>query len=106
MLANKTKLLRKILSAIMISIPLSFLTVPSMAQQHSYSPNTDNDGGQQLSDCLQDTRKFCNAWSPLLFELENCLEDHMMELSPACRSHLQNTDFRKYHKEESRSLDF
>jgi len=104
--SHKKKLFGKIFSAIMISISFSFLTAPAMAQQHSYSPNTDNDGGQQLSDCLQDTRKFCNAWSPLLFELENCLEDHMTELSPACRSHLQNTDFRKYYKEENHSLGF
>lgn len=103
---HKKKLVGKIFSTIMISIAFSFLTAPSMAQQHSYSPNTDNDGGQQLSDCLHDTRKFCNAWSPLLFELENCLEDHMTELSPACRSHLQNTDFRKYYKEENHSLGF
>jgi len=106
MSAHKYQLFVKILSVIMISIVILFLTGSSMAQQHSYSPNTDNDGGQQLSDCLQDTRKFCNAWSPLLFELENCLEDHMTELSPACRSHLQNTDFRKYYKEENHSLGF
>lgn len=104
--AHKYQLFVKTLSVIMITIVFLFLTAPSMAQQHSYSPNTDNDGGQQLSDCLQDTRKFCNAWSPLLFELENCLEDHMTELSSACRSHLQNTDFRKYYKEENHSLGF
>lgn len=92
-------------AVILIAIA-SLLPASSMAQQHSYSPNTDNDGGQQLSDCLQDTRKYCNAWSPLLFELENCLEDHMAQLSPACRSHLQSTDFRKYHREEDSSPGF
>lgn len=102
----KTKFQKKIMLAFMTSVMYPFMASPSMAQQHSYSPNTDNDGGQQLSDCLQDTRKFCNAWSPLLFELENCLEDHMTELSPACRSHLQNTDFRKYYKDENHSLGF
>jgi|694.fasta_scaffold06786_19 hypothetical protein len=95
---KKMLIYASIFVSLSVIMPILFQSTSS-AQQHSYAPNTDNDGGQQLSDCLQDTRKFCNAWSPLLFELENCLEDHITELSPACRSHLQNTDFRKYHRE-------
>lgn len=79
---------------------------PALAQQHSYDPNTDNDDGQQYGDCLKDINKYCKAWALLLFELENCLQTHIAQLSPACRSHMQNTDFRKYHREELLSPDF
>ena len=72
----------------------------SFAQQHSYSPNTDNDGGEEIRDCAPDMKRFCSAWSPLLFELENCLQNHMSELTLACRSHFQSTDFKKYYKDE------
>ena len=82
----------------------SLLIISSMqpvhAQQHSYDPNTDNDGGQQFGDCLKDINKYCKAWAPLLFELENCLQSHITQLTSACRSHMENTDFRKYHRDE------
>jgi len=70
------------------------------AQQHSYDPNTDNDGGQQYGDCLKDINRFCKAWGPLLFELENCLQSNIQRLTPSCRSHMENTDFRKYYRDE------
>lgn len=72
----------------------------ALAQQHSYDPNTDNDDGQQFGDCLRDINKYCRAWAPLLFELENCLQSHISQLTPACRSNMQNTDFRKYHRDD------
>lgn len=72
---------------------------PALTQQHSYAPNTDNDGGQEAYDCRDDIRRFCNGPSILLFELENCLEDHLSDLKSACREHLAATDFRKYHQD-------
>ena len=72
---------------------------PVLTQQHSYAPNTDNDGGQEAYDCRDDIRRFCNGPSILLFELENCLEDHLSDLKSACREHLAATDFRKYHQD-------
>jgi hypothetical protein len=85
-----------IISSLLI-IPI---TNPALAQQHSYDPNTDNDDGQQYGDCIKDINKYCRAWAPLLFELENCLQSHISQLTPACRSHMQNTDFRKYHQDD------
>lgn len=76
------------------------------AQQHSYDPNTDNDGGQQFGDCFKDINKYCKVWAPLLYELENCLQSHITQLTSACRSHMENTDFRKYHRDEPLSPDF
>lgn len=73
---------------------------PALSQQHSYAPNTDNDGGQEAYDCRDDIRRFCNGPGILLFEIENCLEDHMSDLKPACRDHLAATDFRKYYQSE------
>lgn len=81
-------------------------TGPSIAQQHSYDPNTDNDSGQELADCGVDIAKYCKFWSPLLFELENCLQSHMETLRPACRAHLQTTDFRRYHTGQDPSSGF
>lgn len=71
---------------------------PALSQQHSFAPNTDNDGGQEAFDCRDDIRRFCNGPGILLFELENCLEDHTGDLKPACREHLAATDFRKYYQ--------
>jgi hypothetical protein len=71
------------------------------AQQHSYDPNTDNDNGEQFGDCLRDIKKYCIEWEPLLFELENCLQQHITYLSSSCRKHMDNTDFRKYHRNKT-----
>ena len=87
-------------STLIISNPES-----ALAQQHSYDPHTDNDDGQQFGDCLKDINKYCRAWAPLLFELENCLQSHIAHLTPACRSHMENTDFRKYHSKKWLSPD-
>jgi hypothetical protein len=70
---------------------------PLIAQQHSYAPNTDNDGGEEVYNCKEDIRRFCNGPSLLLFELESCLESHFVDLKPSCRAQLGATDFRKYH---------
>lgn len=78
----------------------------AQAKQHSYDPNTDNDGGQEFGDCLTDINKFCKAWAPLLFELENCLQGHISYLTPTCRSHMENTDFQKYHNNLKNLPDF
>lgn len=86
-----------VLSMLMISCISSSAAT---AQQHSYAPNTDNDGGQEAYDCRDDIRRFCNGPGILLFELENCLENHMSDLKPACREHLAATDFRKYYQGE------
>lgn len=75
------------------------------SQRFSYDPNTDNDGGEEFSACLRDIKKYCNFWTPFLFELENCLQLKVDHLTPACRSQLGSTDFRKYHK-DMRPQDF
>ena len=82
-------------------LAISFMSAsPALSQQHSYAPNTDNDGGQEAYDCRDDIRRFCNGPGILLFELENCLENHMADLKPACREHLAATDFSKYYHGE------
>ncbi|MBM3574773.1 MAG: hypothetical protein FJX39_03515 [Alphaproteobacteria bacterium] len=85
----------------------SFFAIPAVAQQHSYDPNTNNDGGKQAYDCREDIRRFCDRLPGiLLFEQENCLESHMDELKPVCRQHLSSTDFRKYYQSEAHPLGF
>ena len=85
----------------------SLSAMPAVAQQHSYDPNTDNDGGKQAYDCREDIRRFCDGLPGiLLFEQENCLESHMDELKPVCRQHLSSTDFRKYYQSEVHPLGF
>ena len=82
-------------------LALSLISVsPALSQQHSFAPNTDNDGGEEAYDCRDDIRRFCNGPGILLFELENCLENHMSDLKPACSQHLAATDFRKYYQNE------
>ena len=94
------------LSATCFLVIFLLWTCPSIAQQHSYDPNTDNDSGQELTECGPDITKYCKFWSPLLFELENCLQSHMETLRPACRTHLQTTDFRRYHTGQDPSSGF
>ena len=90
-----------------LGVTLSLLSSPILAQQHSYDPNTDNDGGKQAYDCRADIRRFCDALSGiLLFEQENCLQSHMDELKPVCRQHMSSTDFRKYYHSEAHPLGF
>lgn len=92
--------------SIIFNIFIASLGQIAKAQQHSYDPNTDNDSGQELADCGPDIAKYCKFWSPLLFELENCLQSHMETLRPACRAHLQTTDFRRYHTGQDPSSGF
>ena len=78
----------------------------AIAQQRSFAPNTDNDGGQQLYDCRSDIRKYCNGPGMLLFELEGCLSENVQLLSAACKEHIGATDFRKYHNKADASNFF
>ena len=93
--------------ASILGVTLSLFTSPILAQQHSYDPNTDNDGGKQAYDCRADIRRFCDGVPGiLLFEQENCLQSHMDELKPVCRQHMSSTDFRKYYQSEPHPLGF
>jgi hypothetical protein len=93
--------------ALVSSLTFTLSAVPTLAQQHSYDPNTDNDGGKQAYDCRADIRRFCDALPGiLLFEQENCLQSHMDELKPACRQHMSSTDFRKYYHGEAHPFEF
>lgn len=89
-----------------LGLTLSLLSSPILAQQHSYDPNTDNDGGKQAYDCRDDIRRFCDGPGILLFEQENCLQSHMDELKPVCRQHMSSTDFKKYYHSEDHLLGF
>ena len=90
-----------------LGVTLSLFSSPILAQQHSYDPNTDNDGGKQAYDCRADIRRFCDALPGiLLFEQENCLQSHMDELKPVCRQHMSSTDFRKYYHSEAHPFEF
>ena len=90
-----------------LGVTLSLFSSPILAQQHSYDPNTDNDGGKQAYDCRADIRRFCDGLPGiLLFEQENCLQSHMDELKPVCRQHMSSTDFRKYYQSEAHPLGF
>jgi hypothetical protein len=90
-----------------LGVTFSLFSSPILAQQHSYDPNTDNDGGKQAYDCRADIRRFCDGVPGiLLFEQENCLQSHMDELKPVCREHMSSTDFRKYYQSEAHPLDF
>jgi len=85
-----------------LGLNLSLFSSSILAQQHSYDPNTDNDGGKQAYDCRADIRRFCDGLPGiLLFEQENCLQSHMEELKPICRQHMSSTDFRKYYQSEA-----
>ena len=89
------------------SLTFTLLASPTLAQQHSFDPNTDNDGGKQAYDCRGDIRRFCDGLPGiLLFEQENCLQNHMDELKPVCRQHMSSTDFRKYYQSEAHPLGF
>lgn len=96
---NKEKRVTRIFQG-MLLLALLASAAPASAQQHSYSENTDNDGGEELYDCLPDVRRFCGGSTLLLFEMENCLQEHMGQLRPACRAHMAATDFRQYYQEE------
>ena len=90
-----------------LGLTLSLSSSPILAQQHSYDPNTDNDGGKQAYDCRADIRRFCDGVPGiLLFEQENCLQSHMDELKPVCRQHMSSSDFRKYYQSEPHPLGF
>ena len=101
----KLKKLSYIFGMSILAFTLS--TSITLAQQHSYDPNTDNDGGEQAYDCRADIRRFCDGVPGiLLFEQENCLQSHMDELKPVCRQHMSSSDFRKYYQSEPHPLGF
>ncbi|NDB70739.1 MAG: hypothetical protein EB015_22570 [Methylocystaceae bacterium] len=81
---------------------MMFLSLPSsFAQQRSYSGVTAEDMGEEQQACGADAYRFCGGNDIALFEMESCLSRHLNQLSPACRSQIAPTDFKKYYSEES-----
>ena len=58
-----------------LSLIFVFAAVPACAQGTA----------QERSDCMGDALRFCSSDIPFVSEIEECLREHMGQLSPACR---------------------
>ncbi len=72
---------------------------------NTWAGNTAEDMAEEKRACAADSAKFCGE-SILIFEMENCLKEHLRQLSKDCRNQLTPTDFRKYYRQDPHPLDF
>ncbi len=63
------------------------------------------DMAEEAQACGSDAAKFCGG-TILIFAMENCLKEHLRQLTKACRQQLMPTDFRKYRQQGPDLLDF
>lgn len=76
------------------------------AAQNTWAGNLASDFAEEQNACYRDAYRFCGGNTIFVFEMENCLKEHLRQVSKPCRKLLSPTDFRKYYREEAHPFDF
>jgi hypothetical protein len=74
---------------IIFALVMSSVAAPAFAQGTS----------QERSDCMGDAFRFCSSDIPIVAAIENCLEENISRLSPACRREFAPTRTTKLQEE-------
>lgn len=72
--------------------------VCASAQARDYSAGEG--GASEIDACSRDAAKFCNDEIMWQHEMEECLRQHIDQISKACKAQLQPFSFKKYYNEE------
>lgn len=83
--------------AVLVSLnSLSFSTINSSARDY-----TSGEGGaSEIDACAIDASKYCHDEIMWQHEMEECLQQHINQISKACRAQIQPFSFKKYYNEE------
>ena len=57
-------------------------------------------GAAEIDACAKDAAKYCNDDIMWQHEMEDCLREHMSQISKACRAQLKPFDFKQYYQTE------
>jgi hypothetical protein len=93
-------------SALFGALLLAFGGAAPAQAVNTWAGNSAEDMAVEQRACAGDAARFCGGNTLFVFEMENCLKRYMPKLSKACRRQLSPTDFRKYHRRETRPFDF
>lgn len=94
---------------IALAVLFSLSVTPALARSlgtNTWAGNTAEDMVDEQDACRGDAYRFCGGNTIFIFEMENCLKQHMRRLSKPCRQMLAPTDFRKYYRAEPGPFDF
>lgn len=62
---------------------------------------TSGEGGAtEIDACANDAAKFCHDEIMWQHEMEECLQQHVSQISKACRAQIQPFSFKKYYNQE------
>ncbi|WP_457797160.1 hypothetical protein [Methylocystis sp. S23] len=84
----------------------SLIGAGQAAAQNTWAGNSAADYADEQNACYTDAYRFCGGNTVFIFEMENCLKEHLGQLSRPCRKLLSPTDFRKYYREEAHPFGF
>lgn len=57
-------------------------------------------GAAEIDACARDAAKFCNDEIMWQHEMEECLRQHINQVSKGCQAQIQDFSFKKYYNQE------
>lgn len=73
----------------------------SGAQSWARDYSAGEGGAAEIDACARDAAKFCHDEIMWQHEMEDCLRQHIDQVSKACRAQIQDFSFKKYYNEEA-----
>lgn len=82
-------------------ISLGIMTAALCGNPASARDYTAGEGGAaEIDACAKDAARYCNDDIMWQHEMEECLTQHMSQISKACRAQLQPFSFKQYYNQE------
>ena len=78
------------------------LVTLALFNNHAFARDyTAGEGGpSEINACANDAAKYCNDDIMWQHEMEDCLRQHLGQISKACRAQLKPFDFKQYYNSE------
>lgn len=84
-----------------LSILLGLMTLALSFSEAVARDYTAGEGGPaEINACANDAAKYCDDDIMWQHEMEDCLRQHMNQVSKACRAQLKPFDFKQYYNNE------
>jgi hypothetical protein len=77
-------------------IALTVLSSHALARDYTAGEG----GAAEIDACAKDAAKYCNDDIMWQHEMEDCLREHIGQISKACRAQIKPFDFKQYYNSE------
>ena len=67
---------------------------------HARDYSAGEGGAAEIDACAKDAAKYCNDDIMWQHEMEDCLREHIGQISKACRAQIKPFDFKQYYNSE------